>query len=165
MDVILGQEDSTSTLCNQGRFREDDRNAIGGGGHSDVLCYPGALSIDRMGNLYVSDHSLEVSGNKRLLVYSRASTPLANSQASFAPSADKVFTISALSYSHLSTGKAGDREVIGKSGHRLFRAATWEPAFDSTNRVVVGYNAYVGQGSWAFTMTHWIISSCRHPTC
>ena len=144
VDVVLGQEDSKSTLCNQGRFREDDRNAIGGGGHGDVLCYPGALSIDRLGNLYVSDHSLEVSGNKRLLVYSRTSTPLADSQAIFAPDAEKVFTISAPSHSHLSTGSVGDREVIGRSGHSLFRAATWEPAFDSMNRMVVGYNAYFG---------------------
>ena len=146
VDVVLGQQESTGRLCNQGRFQEDDRNVIGDGGHVDVLCYPGALSIDRMGNLYVSDHALEVSGNKRMLVFSLSSIHAANSQTAFAPNADKVFTISASSPSYLSTGSdQGDRrEVIGRSWHHLFRAATWEPTFDSTNRMVVGYNAYFG---------------------
>ncbi len=144
VDVILGQQDATSTQCNQGRFREDDRSAIGDGGHRDVLCYPGALSIDRKGNLYVSDHALEVSGNKRMLVFPQSSTDSANSQTIFAPNADKVFTLSAEAYTHLSTGFREDREIIGKSGHHIFTAATWEPAFDSTNRMVVGYNAYFG---------------------
>ncbi len=143
VDVVLGQQDPTGTLCNQGRFRADDRSAIGGGGHRDVLCYPGALSIDRMGNLYVSDHSLEVDGNKRMLVFSRSSTPSANSQAIFAPHAERVFLLSDRTPSYLSTGSAGDRETIGRSWH-TFTAGMWEPAFDSTNRMVVGYNAYVG---------------------
>ena len=143
VDVILGQPDTTGTLCNQGRFRADDRSEIGGGGHRDVLCSPGALSIDRMGNLYVSDHALEVEGNKRLLVFSRSSTPSGNSQTIFAPHAEKVFLLSERTPSYLSTGSGGDRERIGESWHP-FTAATWEPAFDSTNRMVVGYNAYFG---------------------
>ncbi len=145
VDVVLGQQDATTTLCNQGRFQEDDRNEIGDGGHRDVLCYPGGLSIDKQGNLYVSDHALEVSGNKRLLVFPPSSINSVNSKAVFAPNADSVFTLSATGFTHLSIGHSfEDREVIGKSGHHLFTAATWEPAFDSTNRMVVGYNAYFG---------------------
>ena len=57
-----------------------------------MLCYPGAVAIDRLGNLFVSDHSLEVSGNWRLLVFPPHATSAGNSSAIFAPAATKVFS-------------------------------------------------------------------------
>ena len=143
VDVVLGQWDTTGTQCNQGRFRAYNKSAIEGGKNRSVLCSPGALSIDRTGSLYVSDHSLETEGNRRMLVFSPSTFSSANSQVTFAPQATKVFLRSALTPSRLSTGAVGDREIIGDSWHP-FTAATWEPAFDSTNRMVVGYNAYFG---------------------
>ncbi len=142
VDVILGQWDASGTLCNQGRFAADDRTEIGSGNHLDVLCSPGALSFDREGNLYVSDHALEVEGNKRLLVFSPFSGRSAISQAIFAPHAKSVNTRSAPTPSRLSIGSLWDRRIIGTSWFP-FKAATWEPAFDSMNRMVVGYNAYL----------------------
>ena len=146
VDVVLGQGDASGNLCNQGRFQAADRMAIREREHGDVLCSPGALSIDRMGNLYVSDHGLEVEGNRRLLVFSPESTPRTSSQAIFAPHPVKVFVRSARTPSTLWTrwfpGWEG-RAVVGESRHVL-SAATWEPTFDSTNRMVVGYNAYAG---------------------
>ena len=56
----------------------------------EVLCYPGALSIDRRGNLFVSDHTLEVNGNRRLLVFSAESTPVTNSETIFGPPRGEV---------------------------------------------------------------------------
>ena len=96
-----------------------------------------------MGNLYVSDHALEVEGNQRLLIFSRESTPATNSETIFAPTAAKVFTHSVVGPTNLWADPFEPREVFPQ--HRgSFSAATWEPAFDSTNRMVVGYNAYVG---------------------
>ena len=83
-----------------------------------MLCYPGALSLDRFGNLYVSDHSLEVEGNYRLLIFDKSLFPLTNPEIIFDPSATKIFPKPTM---------------------------TFEPAFDSTNRMVVGYNGYSGR--------------------
>ncbi|MYB49249.1 MAG: hypothetical protein F4X72_08300 [Dehalococcoidia bacterium] len=146
VDVILGQPDANGRQCNQGRFPAADSTAIDSGLHDDVLCYPGALSIDRLGNLYVSDHSLEVEGNKRLLVFPPSVTQTSNSQAVFRPHPTKAF---------LRSGQ-GPNSPWGDDRNRTammrlrrinsgpLTAATWEPAFDSTNRMVVGYNAYLG---------------------
>ena len=146
VDVILGQEDTSGNECNRGRFPAADRAEIGGGNHGDVLCFPGALSIDRLGNLYVSDHSLEVAGNFRLLVFSKDLTPLTNSEAIFAPHATKTFTASTRRDSRLGANGLEFDMVIGRSTTRWgdLDASTWEPAFDSTNRMVVGYNSYRG---------------------
>ena len=139
VDVVLGQGDASGNLCNQGRFQAADRRATREREHGDVLCSPGALSIDRMGNLYVSDHGLEVEGNRRLLVFSPESTPRTSSQAIFAPHPVKAFVNSARTPSNLSASSSRweGRAVVGESWHVL-SAATWEPAFDSTNRMVVG---------------------------
>ena len=61
VDVILGQADVGGNRCNRDRFRPAAKTSIADESNSDVLCYPGALSIDRLGNLYVSDHGLAVS--------------------------------------------------------------------------------------------------------
>ncbi len=143
VDVVLGQENARDTSCNQGRFRPNDRAKIKSGAHMDALCFPGALSVDKIGNLFVSDHSLEVDGNQRLLVFSPLLTPANNTSAIFAPSATMGFFESAPTPSRLFVGRGADRFQIRETHHTL-TAATWEPAFDSTNRMVVGYNAYVG---------------------
>ena len=78
----------------------------------DTLCQPGALSYDNYGNLFVSDHALENNGNKRLLVYDPL--PTNNTSVIYAPSATKIFP----------------------------DVATWEPAFDSINQLVIGFNPY-----------------------
>ena len=91
VDVILGQSNANGRECNRGRFTAADRAAIDSGRHNDVLCFPGALSIDQLGNLYVSDHALEVDGNKRLLVFPPSVTRPSNSQPVFGPHATKQF--------------------------------------------------------------------------
>ena len=146
VDVILGQVDA-SNQCNRGRFPAADPSSIEGGENTDVLCFPGALSIDRMGNLYVSDHALEINGNRRLLIFLAESTPVTNSETIFAPSATKVFTRSAVGLNNLWTDPWEPMAVMRQHSSSFwgsFSAATWEPAFDSMNRMVVGYNAYVG---------------------
>ena len=138
VDVVLGQLNAGDTECNRGRHT---------GASLSELCYPGALSIDRMGNLYVSDHALEVNGNLRLLVFSADSTPLTNSETIFAPRAAKALRRSAVGLTKEWADPWESRSVIGQYDGRIrgpLLAATWEPAFDSANRMVVGYNAYVG---------------------
>ena len=147
VDVVLGQTNASGNQCNQGRFSQAEPSAFGRGENTDLLCFPGALSIDRMGNLYVSDHALEVNGNRRLLVFSQASTPTTNTETIFAPPAKKAFTRSAVGLTNLWADPWERVSVIGPySADRWgpLSAATWEAAFDSSNRMVVGYNAYVG---------------------
>ena len=132
VDVILGQEDAEGNQCNRGMDPSPFSAA-------NTLCFPGALSIDRLGNLYVSDHSLEVQGNRRLLIFPPEATPTDNSSAVFAPSTSKIFTHfndSQLVFAEWN--ESGPLERLTP----LAYAATWEPAFDSSNRMVVGYNAY-----------------------
>ncbi len=133
VDVVLGQDDASSTECNQGK---SDRVSL------RDLCYPGGLSIDRMGNLYVSDHALEVEGNFRLLIFEADTTPTATDQTIFGPLASSEFRHSTSGLSNVWNYPHEPKLVIPQHRGRL-TAATWEPAFDSTNRMVVGYNAYV----------------------
>ncbi len=122
VDVILGQPNLDSKYCNQdpNNPANTDRYASPGTASSNTLCYPGALGIDKLGNLYVSDHFHEIAGNKRLLMFSSTTFPDNPATVVFAPAATKEFPASQ-------------------------RFATWEPAFDSTNRMVVGYNPYAGR--------------------
>ena len=141
VDVVLGQGDASGNRCNRGWFRPGDQSAIVSGQNTDLLCYPGALSIDRKGNLYVSDHALEINGNLRLMVFSPESTPTENAHAIFAPAAAKVFTRSAAALNDVWVGPWEIGPVIQQPARPFplgLAAATWEPAFDSTNRMVVG---------------------------
>ena len=147
VDVVLGQEDARGTQCNRGLFPAAHPPSIVGGGHIDVLCFPGALSIDKLGNLYVSDHGLEINGNRRLLVFSPESAPATNAETLFGPSANRVFTHSAVGlYNVWADPWEGSAIIRARNATRwgFLAAATWEPAFDSKNRMVVGYNAYAG---------------------
>ena len=86
---------------------------------------------------------MEIDGNRRLLVFSAESTPATNVETIFAPTAAKVFTQSIVGPSNLWADPWEYGEVF-RQHHGTFSAATWEPAFDSENRMVVGYNAYEG---------------------
>jgi sugar lactone lactonase YvrE len=112
VDVILGQTSSSGASCNRD-----------GGAALSTLCQPGALSLDRNGNLFVSDHFIEFDGNKRLLMFAASTFPATPSSVLYAPAATKEFPQS------------------NNFGHDM---ATFEPAFDSSNRMVVGFNPYTG---------------------
>lgn len=124
VDVILGQLNLSSVSCNQNPAEPANTDSYAEPNPASVtlktLCYPGALAIDKKGNLYVSDHWHELAGNKRLLMYSAATFPAAPTSLLTASSATKEFPKSQ-------------------------QFATWEPAFDSANHMVVGYNTYVRQ--------------------
>jgi hypothetical protein len=106
VDCILGQADADSYEANRG-----------GEMGADTLSYPGALGLDRYGNLYVSDHSLEGAGNKRLLLFLASTVPTGNGSVIYGPPADKIFTA---------------HGTLGMD-------------FDSRNRMVVGFDAYVDE--------------------
>ncbi len=146
VDAILGQQTAFANKCNAGRIPAADWDALSAGEHRNLLCFPGALSIDRLGNLYVSDHSLEVDGNRRLLLFEADSLPTDRDSVLLGRGATKAFTESLYGFSSLWVSAYWEREsVIDK---RLYlhgmSAGTWETAFDSTNRMVVGFNAYAG---------------------
>ena len=147
VDVILGQVDASGTKCNRRadlRAHQRVDPSVFRNPGTDVLCFPGALSIDRFGNLYVSDHALEIDGNRRLLVYSAERLPSENTTTLFAVPATKVFEEHGRRGANLVVSDYEPRTVIDNRNHGPLQAATWEPAFDSTNRMVVGYNMYVG---------------------
>lgn len=64
VDVVLGQTDPSGTQCNRGLTGPAAPDVL-----PDMICWPGTVSLDRKGNLYVSDHSLEAIGNFRMLVF------------------------------------------------------------------------------------------------
>jgi hypothetical protein len=109
VDVLMGQTDIAGTSCNRGLYAPADPATPG-----DMLCYPGGVRLDRHGNLFLSDHSPEVQGNFRQLVFS--AFPDRPAQVIFAPMAVKIFPPFAM---------------------------TFEPAFDSSNRMFVGVNPYI----------------------
>jgi sugar lactone lactonase YvrE len=120
IDVVLGQKDKDGHECNQGLIPAPNTGTEQVAS-ADMLCYPGALSQDRFGNLYVSDHSLEVQGNYRLLVFKADLFPANPAAAIFGVNASKIFPY-----------------------RNTQPALTFEPAFDSQNRMVVGFNSYSG---------------------
>lgn len=123
VDVILGQTSLSGDSCNRGivgeHGRSSDPNEM-----LNMLCYPGALSINKDGNLFVSDHIVETAGNNRVLVFSSSTFPEITSSIIFAPKAIKEFY----------------NNPQGKALGSMF-----ETAFDSRNRMVAGYNPYSGQ--------------------
>ena len=149
VDVILGQTDPSGVWCNRRQPLSTDQNPEYEGGRDhpllDMLCFPGALSIDRHGNLFVSDHSLEISGNKRLLVFPKVLFPTDATSSIYAPDASKSFDRHGQPGHNLAIGYLESELVIDNThDSRPLLAATFEPAFDSRNRMVVGYNMYGG---------------------
>ncbi len=85
VDIVLGQTSASEIACNQGRGELQDAPS------RDSLCNPGAVALDRQGNLYVADDAAEVSGNFRLLEYDASLFPDAPVTALFAIPASRVF--------------------------------------------------------------------------
>jgi len=123
IDVVLGQTILSNEQCNRGLVPAPNTGTSLVAAR-DMLCFPGALSFDRQGNLYVSDHTIEAAGNFRLLMFAATMFPTAPAATIFAPSATKEFP--------------------RRLGSNTYSHATFEAAFDSTNRMVVGQNPYLG---------------------
>lgn len=107
IDVVLGQTSLAGTQCNQGLMGVN-KNAP-----SNLLCFPGALALDKLNNLYISDNFIETAGNGRMLMFSKTLLP------------DNPATV-----------------IFALTATKLFPYETWQSAFDSTNRMVVGFNPY-----------------------
>jgi subtilase family serine protease/sugar lactone lactonase YvrE len=120
VDVVLGQTDPSGNLCNRGLVPPPSSGTTQVA-TANMLCHPGALSFDRLGNLFLSDHGPEVEGNWRLLRFAGSLFPANNATVLYAVSATKIFPY-----------RGGQPGI------------TFEPAFDSANRMVVGYNSYLG---------------------
>ena len=146
VDVILGQETSDGDKCNRHERIDpwDYNHAALTNPTANMLCFPGDLSVDRMGNLWLSDHSLELSGNHRLLMFSGSLFPDNNRAVIFAPSATKIFVTHGNTDSKLTVSSYEEAEIMDSPYFGQYRAATFEPAFDSQNRMVVGFNMYLG---------------------
>lgn len=132
VDIILGQirvvnnetiqdglpgsdkDPSRYNLCNRGEIQNGVNPSL------DMLCLPGAISLDRLGNLFISDHTIEIAGNFRLLMFKKELFPEELTSVLFAPKASKEFPNIAYTATY----------------------TTFEPAFDSVNRMVVGNNPY-----------------------
>lgn len=84
-----------------------------------TLCLASFATVDRQGNLWVSDSSLEQQGNTRLLEYDTNLFPSNPTSVSYAIPASRIFP----------------------------DLATWEPAFDRQNNLFVGYNHYRGSAN------------------
>ena len=147
VDVILGQLEPGGTQCNRGEdFEVSTFHVPNVRAPGNALCFPGAIALDRYGNLFVSDHTLEVVGNQRMLVFDSGLFPDNASELVLAPNQTKVFLASHRGDTKLVVNFFSSRDVIPAKrahGSGLFPAATFKPAFDSTNRMVVGYNAYM----------------------
>ena len=130
VDIILGQGSATGMHCNEGRDSDD------GYIHpqlpsQDSLCHPGGLSVDQQGNLFVSDHNLEIAGNWRLLEYDATGLPLNPATAIFGLPASRVY------------GRNGSfTEPNCQNGDPMCGA--WEPVFYPNNEMVIGFNTYLG---------------------
>ena len=147
VDVILGQKSATGNKCNRQAYigAWDNPDDHTGPPTTDMLCFPGGLAYDRLGNLYVSDHSLEVAGNKRLLIFAAGTIPFNNHSVVYAPAATKVVTALGQIERKFFAERFEPNQAINISGHRsIDKVGMWEPAFDSKNRMAVGFNSYLG---------------------
>ena len=119
VDVVLGHPNL-----------EEQRPNNGGKIGRDTLNYPGAVVLDPHGNVFVSDHTLEVSGNHRLLEFDASLFPPHPEKCLFGLPASHV-------WGH---GGKFDGNPDGKTN-----LSTFEPAFDAQDRMIVGCNGYSGR--------------------
>src|SRR5207248_5789378 len=109
----------------------------------DTLCRPGPVTIDRKGNLWVSDHSLESQGNWRLLEYD--AEQLLSATPTFSPTGTPRTSTPTPTGTPPRTNTPTPRVVLGIPARRVYPyIAGWEPAFDRQNRMVIGYDAQTG---------------------
>lgn len=127
VDIVLGQANASGTYCN--RDKNDPRNEDAWAGQLDndrlnTFCWPGAIELDKYGNLFVSDHLIEVAGNHRMLMFAEGTLQRKQKAtgALYGVNATKVFP-----------------RGIGKLSHAHFGMA-----FNSKNQMVVGQNPYTG---------------------
>ena len=119
VDIVLGQNDLASDQCNQGMILPTAK----------TLCYPGHISLDASGNLYVTDHSLEVRGNFRLLRFDANLFPDLPTQMVFGISASRVY---------------GPTKSFTQGYCISEYCGPWEAAFDLYGRMYLGFNGYTG---------------------
>ena len=97
VDIVLGQPNSTSTVVNY----------PGGNPTQSSLYNPGTIAVDHHGNLYVSDHSFEFTGNARMLRWNKSTLDnttaltLSTGKAQYLVPADAVY---GTNYSFTTTG-------------------------------------------------------------
>ncbi len=131
VDIVLGQTSLDGTLCNQGNG--DEGNLMPS---QNSLCKPGSVSLDPVGNVYVSDDSLEVSGNQRLLEFDASLFPDNPPTALFGIPATRVF------------GRSGSFTDPNCELLLPFIAGAicgpLQPAFTSDGQMVVGMIGYLG---------------------
>ncbi|MDZ4840102.1 MAG: hypothetical protein SGJ04_08850, partial [Bacteroidota bacterium] len=123
VDIVIGQTSLSGVNCNKNVVPPPNVDGSISADRS-MLCHPGELSLDNYGNLYISDHFFEANGNWRILMYSPDLFPTSQSSILFNISATKEFP--------------------RINNITNFAPATFELAFDSTNRMVAGYNPYFG---------------------
>ncbi len=101
------------------------------------LCDPGNVTLDPLGNVYVSDDSLEINGNFRLLEFDASSFPDNWPTALFGIPATRVF------------GRNGsftdsNCELFSQVYNFFLACAPLQPAFTSDGQMVVGAMGYLG---------------------
>jgi hypothetical protein len=127
VDIVLGQLDAGGIQCNHGRGEAFPS--------LDSLCHPGALAFDDNGNLFVADHNLEFDGNWRLLGFDASTIPIEPPVVVFGVPATREFGY----------GRGGDPDVPWCPNQELDpMCGPWEPTFDSQDRMVIGFNGYLG---------------------
>ena len=143
VDVILDQTTPDGVECNRGQNPESLPSFVP---DANMLCRPGDVTIDKEGNLWVSDHALEVEGNFRLLMFRAELFPTENNVAIFAPAATKIFTHHGSPDDRLIVEYRSDEtsHLVASQFSGPFLAATFDTAFDSANRMAVGFNMYLG---------------------
>jgi sugar lactone lactonase YvrE len=113
-------------LCNRGAFPPAAARRSDVEPDLDMLCFPGSIALDKLGNLYVSDHMIEIAGNLRLLVFDASIAESTASQVQFSPDAFKAF-------------------LRNGSAQGSVDAWTFQPAFGPQNQMVIGFNPYTSE--------------------
>lgn len=132
VDIVLGQKDASGIHCNHGRD-SDDGYVHPTSPTQDSLCHPGALAFDQEGNLYLADHNLELAGNWRLLEFDADTLPDAPTTAVFGIPATRVYG---------RNGSFTEPNCLPLEQDPM--CGPWEPAFDSKDGMIIGFNGYLG---------------------
>lgn len=108
VDAVLGQTGIAGTSCNQGSPPNPNASLY-------WLCRPGLISMDKLQNLYVSDNTFEIEGNKRIIMFDNA----------------------------VLNPSGGPSVLYDPPGSRTWAdTMAFKTAFDSRNRMVASYSIY-----------------------